>query len=291
MTAALAETSEGSIANQSLTALLKDKTVVAIGPGLGTAVETSAFVRRIGSECRAQMVIDADGLNALVGFEGDLGGAVLTPHPGEMARLIGKSIESVTSNRIEVATDFAKKRNGYVVLKGYRTTIAAPNGSVYINPTGNPGMATGGTGDILTGMIAGMLAQEHLGSFIERLCLAVYLHGLAGDFAAEEVGEPHAQRVVGVGRRRQVDARSGGPEDGIDTRANPARVRRGQKRLQLHNIGQPPIGVAAQAGNRPAVEAGVVHRQDEIEHSVGLGVRVIDAMHARAGKALLETLT
>ena len=189
MTAALAETSEGSIANQSVTALLKDKTVVAIGPGLGTAVETSAFVRRVGSECRVQMVIDADGLNALVGFEGDLGGAVLTPHPGEMARLIGKSVESVTSNRIEVATDFAKKRNAYVVLKGYRTTVAAPNGSVYINPTGNPGMATGGTGDILTGMIAGILAQEHLGSFIERLCLAVYLHGLAGDFAAEEVGE------------------------------------------------------------------------------------------------------
>src|SRR5207244_7065799 len=82
MTAALTETSEGSIANQSVAALVKDKTVVAIGPGLGTAVETSAFVRRVGSECRAQMVIDADGLNALMGFEGDLGGAVLTPHPG-----------------------------------------------------------------------------------------------------------------------------------------------------------------------------------------------------------------
>src|SRR5205807_109695 len=189
MTAALAETSEGSITNQSLAALLKDKTVVAIGPGLGTAVETSALVRRVGSECRAQMVIDADGLNALAGFEGDLGGAVLTPHPGEMARLIGKSIESVTSNRIEVAKDFAKTRNAYVVLKGHRTVVAAPNGSVYINPTGNPGMATGGTGDILTGMIAGILAQEHLGSFIERLCLAVYLHGVAGDCAVEEVGE------------------------------------------------------------------------------------------------------
>jgi len=90
---------------------------------------------------------------------------------------------------VEVAKQFAKERNAYVVLKGYRTVVAAPDGSVYINPTGNPGMATGGTGDILTGMIAGILAQEHLGSFIERLCLAVYLHGLAGDFAAEEVGE------------------------------------------------------------------------------------------------------
>jgi len=189
MTVPLAETSEGTIANQSVSALLKDKTVVAIGPGLTTVPETSAFVRRVGSECRTQMVIDADGLNALAGFDGDLGGAVLTPHPGEMARLVGKSVEYVVSDRVEVSKQFAKARNAYVVLKGYRTVVAAPDGSVYINPTGNPGMATGGTGDILTGMIAGILAQEHLGSFIERLCLAVYLHGLAGDFAAEEVGE------------------------------------------------------------------------------------------------------
>src|SRR5262249_23716201 len=90
MTEPLAETSQGTIANQSVAALLRDKTVVAIGPGLTTYMETSAFVRRIGLECRGQMVIDADGLNALVGFDGDLGGAVLTPHPGEMARLIGR---------------------------------------------------------------------------------------------------------------------------------------------------------------------------------------------------------
>ena len=108
------------------------------------------------------MVIDADGLNALAGFDGDLGGAVLTPHPGEMARLIGKDISDVIANRIDVAKDFAKSRNAYVVLKGYRTVVAAPDGNVYINPTGNPGMATGGTGDILTGMVAGILAQEHL---------------------------------------------------------------------------------------------------------------------------------
>jgi ADP-dependent NAD(P)H-hydrate dehydratase / NAD(P)H-hydrate epimerase len=189
MTEALEETSTGTIANQSVFGLMKDKTVVAIGPGLTTVSETSAFVRRVGAECRSPIVIDADGLNALVGFEGDLGGAVLTPHPGEMARLIEKNVEHVTSNRIEVASDFARRRNAYVVLKGYRTVVASPNGSIHINPTGNPGMATGGTGDILTGMIAGILAQEHLGSFIERLCLAVYLHGLAGDLAAEEVGE------------------------------------------------------------------------------------------------------
>jgi ADP-dependent NAD(P)H-hydrate dehydratase / NAD(P)H-hydrate epimerase len=211
MTEGLEETNAGTIANQSVSGLMKDKTVVAIGPGLTTVPETSAFVRRVGSECRSQMVIDADGLNALVGFEGDLGGAVLTPHPGEMARLIEKNIQHVTSNRLEVASDFAKRRNAYVVLKGYRTVVATPDGSVYINPTGNPGMATGGTGDILTGMIAGVLAQEHLGSFIERLCLAVYLHGLAGDLAADEVGEeslvatdllrflPKAWETIGAG--------------------------------------------------------------------------------------------
>ena len=189
MTEALEETTEGTIANQSVASLMRDKNVVAIGPGLTTVPETSAFIRRVGSECRSQIVIDADGLNALIGFEGDLGGAVLTPHPGEMARLIDKNVEHVTSNRVDVASDFAKRRNAYVVLKGYRTVVASPDGSVYINPTGNPGMATGGTGDILTGLITGVLAQEHLGSFIERLCLAVYLHGLAGDLAAEEVGE------------------------------------------------------------------------------------------------------
>jgi NAD(P)H-hydrate epimerase len=189
MTEPLEETSAGTIANQSVAGLMRDKNVVAVGPGVTTVPETSAFIRRVGSECRSQIVIDADGLNALIGFEGDLGGAVLTPHPGEMARLIDKNVEHVTSNRVDVASDFAKRRNAYVVLKGYRTVVATPDGSVYINPTGNPGMATGGTGDILTGLIAGVLAQEHLGSFIERLCLAIYLHGLAGDLAAEEVGE------------------------------------------------------------------------------------------------------
>lgn len=189
MTEPLEETAAGSIANQSLSELMRNKTVIAIGPGLSTDAETSAFVRRIVSEPGPQMVVDADGLNALVGLDGDLGGAVLTPHPGEMARLIESTVQHVTANRLEVASAFARQRNAYLVLKGYRTVIATPDGSVYVNPTGNPGMATGGTGDILTGMIAGILAQNHLGTFIERLCLAVYLHGLAGDLAAEEVGE------------------------------------------------------------------------------------------------------
>jgi NAD(P)H-hydrate epimerase len=106
-----------------------------------------------------------------------------------MARLIGKDIRDVVANRVDVARDFAVTHKAYVVLKGFRSLVATPDGSIYVNPTGNPGMATGGTGDILTGMIVGILAQEYLGTFIERLCLAVYLHGLAGDLAAEELGE------------------------------------------------------------------------------------------------------
>jgi NAD(P)H-hydrate epimerase len=139
-------------------------------------------------------VVDADGLNAYAGNPGELRGGearplVITPHPGEMSRLTGKTIDFITANRIEVARDFSTANNLYVVLKGFRTVVAAPDGSVFINATGNPGMATGGTGDILTGMIAGIIGQGHLGTLIERICLAVYLHGLAGDLAVEKLGE------------------------------------------------------------------------------------------------------
>ena len=175
-------------------ALLEGKSVLAIGPGLGTDNLVQEMIRSVVSSARIPTVVDADGLNAFSGQCEALRGddnheVIVTPHPGEMARLIGKDIPFVTSNRVDVARDFAIANNVHVVLKGFRTVIAASDGAVYINITGNPGMATGGTGDILTGMIAGIIGQEHLGSFIERLCLAVYLHGLAGDLAAEELGE------------------------------------------------------------------------------------------------------
>jgi ADP-dependent NAD(P)H-hydrate dehydratase / NAD(P)H-hydrate epimerase len=193
MTEALGETTEGTIANQSIANLLDGKTVFAVGPGLTTFPETAAFVRRVAEECTIPIVIDADGLNAFVGFDKELRGngksIILTPHPGEMARLIGKDLDYVVANRIDTARSFAVEHNVFVVLKGFRTVVASPDESVYINPTGNPGMATAGTGDILTGMLAGILGQEHLGSFLARICLAVYLHGLAGDLAADEVGE------------------------------------------------------------------------------------------------------
>ena len=193
MTEALAETSEGTIANQSISNLVEGKTVLGIGPGLTTYPETSAFVRRVVEECRIPILIDADGLNAFAGFDKQIQGngkaIIITPHPGEMARLVGKDVEYVVANRIDVARDFAVSHQIYVVLKGFRTVVAAPDESIYINPTGNPGMATAGTGDILTGMITGIIAQEHLGTFVERISLAVYLHGLAGDLAADEIGE------------------------------------------------------------------------------------------------------
>jgi NAD(P)H-hydrate epimerase len=193
MTESLQETTSGSIARQDLSGILHGKTVLAIGPGLTTNPETAAFVRAVVKDSSIPVVLDADGLNAFAGHANELRGEgpgiILTPHPGEMSRLVGREIDHVVEHRLDVARGFAIEHNVYVVLKGFRTVIATPDGSVYINPTGNPGMASGGTGDVLTGMIAGLIAQENLGDFVERLCLAVYLHGLSGDLAAEQRGE------------------------------------------------------------------------------------------------------
>ena len=137
------------------------------------------------------MVVDADGLNALVDSLDTLKKAkapiVMTPHPGEMARLLGSSSSDVQKDRVGCATVFAKKYNVTLVFKGAGTVIATPDGRVFINSTGNPGMATGGTGDVLSGMIGGLLAQGYTAS--QAACLGVYLHGLAGDLAAKEKGE------------------------------------------------------------------------------------------------------
>jgi NAD(P)H-hydrate epimerase len=180
--------------DEEIHSLLKDKTVLAIGPGLGSQPATQNLIRSILIASAVPTVVDADGLNAFASRPEELRGSdrrptIITPHPGEMSRLIGRDIPYISSNRVDVARSLAVTHHLFVVLKGFRTVVAAPDGTVFINPTGNPGMATGGTGDILTGMIAGIVAQENLGSFLERLCLAVYLHGLAGDLAAEEIGE------------------------------------------------------------------------------------------------------
>jgi hydroxyethylthiazole kinase-like uncharacterized protein yjeF len=113
----------------------------------------------------------------------------LTPHPGEMARLLGISTKDVQARRLDVALEAAARWRAHVVLKGYHTIIATPTGNAYVNPTGNPGMATGGTGDVLTGMLAGLTAQFGIQNWAHVLSLGVYLHGLAGDIAASRVGQ------------------------------------------------------------------------------------------------------
>lgn len=202
MTEALPETEAGTISPRALdygrfAAIAEGKTVIALGPGLSTSPETVQFVRTVVERSEIPLIVDADGLNALVGATDVLtrpaaAGApwlVLTPHPGEMARLIGTSTREVQAARVKVAREFAQAVSAYVVLKGYRTLLATPDGRVYVNPTGNPGMGSGGTGDVLTGVLAGLAAQFPDVPLADVICLGVYLHGLAGDLAAEQVGE------------------------------------------------------------------------------------------------------
>ena len=138
------------------------------------------------------IVLDADGLNAFEGCAEQLNGRgrtlVITPHPGEMARLTGLTIAAVQHDRLNLARQFAREHELIVVLKGHRTLVASPDGDVWVNTTGNPGMATGGTGDILTGMVSGLMAQNPNGSLLSVVA-AVHLHGLAGDVACETMGE------------------------------------------------------------------------------------------------------
>src|SRR5262245_3501117 len=166
--------------------------VIAVGPGLGQTARTREFVRELVDRASTPLVIDADGLNAFAGDPDRLTGrdgrdVIITPHPGEMARLVGMSTDEVQASRLDIARNFAVAHHLYVVLKGHRTLVATPDEQVFINPTGNPGMATGGTGDVLTGMIAAWLAQL---LDAEAACkLAVYLHGMAGDLAEAEEGD------------------------------------------------------------------------------------------------------
>jgi ADP-dependent NAD(P)H-hydrate dehydratase / NAD(P)H-hydrate epimerase len=201
MTQPLAATRAGTISDRCLEGglfaqLLAKKSVLAIGPGLTTQDETQAFVRRILADRSVPVVLDADGLNAFAGRATELknstGHLCVTPHPGEMARLLGSSVKEVQACRVEIARQAARDWNAVVVLKGHQTVIAAPEGPTFINSTGNPGMATGGTGDVLTGILAGLVAQfgrgvNYLG-FAGVIAFGVYLHGLAGDIAYAHTG-------------------------------------------------------------------------------------------------------
>jgi len=195
MTEPLPETANGSISlrafdSGALSQIARNKTVIAIGPGLTTDPQTAAVVRRALQEFGQPAVVDADGLNALAAAEwsGDRRFRVLTPHPGEMSRLAKKTIPEIEQDRVGVARALARERRVHLVLKGYRTLLAFPDGRVWVNPTGSPSMATGGTGDILTGLIAGFLAQFP-NDAEQAIAAAVYLHGFCGQLGAAELGE------------------------------------------------------------------------------------------------------
>jgi hydroxyethylthiazole kinase-like uncharacterized protein yjeF len=200
MTEPLPETDGGTIATSAgvrIEELLKSITVAAIGPGISRDSHTATLVRSLVAHEKVPMVVDADGLNAFESRTNELNGKgrtlVITPHPGEMARLAGISVADVQKDRLGVARKFAREHGLIVVLKGNRTLIVQPDGEAWVNTTGNPGMSTGGTGDILTGMVAAMLAQEKRAqspqTALLAVCAAVHLHGLAGDVMRERLGE------------------------------------------------------------------------------------------------------
>jgi NAD(P)H-hydrate epimerase len=194
MTVPLPETGDGSIsleAEEDIKGLMEGKTALAIGPGLSTNSETLGVVRDIVASCPLPMVIDADGINALSGDLKALAdpkeNKILTPHPGEMGRLIGQTSRDVQHDRVGTVIHFVKKYGCHLALKGARTLIGEPNGEIYINPTGNPALSSGGSGDVLTGLIGGFLAR---GWPVAKAAIAgVYLHGMAADFLEECMGQ------------------------------------------------------------------------------------------------------
>jgi ADP-dependent NAD(P)H-hydrate dehydratase / NAD(P)H-hydrate epimerase len=193
MTEPLEESTAGAVDFAAIERVLELRAdVIALGPGLGNAPGTVAFVQALVERSGVPLVLDADALNAFADDSDRLTGrdgvdVIITPHPGEMARLAGATVEEVQNRRLETACRFATTHRVHVVLKGHRTVIVNPDGGAFINLTGNPGMATGGTGDVLTGMIAAWFAQL---LDAEAACkLAVYLHGLAGDLAEADEGE------------------------------------------------------------------------------------------------------
>lgn len=197
MTEALPETKFGALTQAGLDPaifmhLLRPATVLALGPGLGQARETAEFARFLVSAAKIPCVLDADGLNAFAGRRAELrlpAGGVLTPHPGEMARLFQISASEVQERRRYYTERLAAETGAVALLKGQATLLADPDGSLFVNPSGNPGMATAGSGDVLTGLTAGLLAQFPAAPRLLAAAAAAYIHGLAGDAAAASLGE------------------------------------------------------------------------------------------------------
>jgi NAD(P)H-hydrate epimerase len=197
MTTALAETDRGAVSDGAFDYFFKFSEradVVAIGPGLSSEDErTRAFMRRVVEQRRTPLVIDADGLNCLSPWPSGLPGSnelpiVLTPHPGEMLRLMGTTDKSALNDRVASARQFATQHRVILLLKGGRSFVAAPDGRVFINSTGNAGLGTAGAGDTLTGIITGFLAQAKRVSALDTVIAALYISGFAGDLAAREFG-------------------------------------------------------------------------------------------------------
>jgi len=194
MTEALPETAAGSLAlagRERLLELAHRMDAVALGPGLSLHPETQALARALVAEVERPLVADADALSALAGhldlLRRALGPRALTPHPGEMARMLGLTVDAVQGDRLEVTRSFARDHRVGLALKGAGTAIGGPDGRVAVNPTGNPGMAKGGSGDVLTGIVGALLARGL--DPVAALEAGCYLHGLAGDLTAAERGE------------------------------------------------------------------------------------------------------
>ena len=195
MTEALPSTSVGTLAksaidSQAFRESLKGKSVIAVGPGLGQHPETQQFIRRIVSEAVLPIVLDADGLNAFSAGGDALAKRqsshlVITPHPGEMARLLGVSTPDVQKDRVKTALDAARRWNAHIVLKGFHTVIASPDGRVFVNTTGGPALAKGGSGDVLTGLLGALICQFGTSDLLRIVALGVYLHGRAADLLSQ----------------------------------------------------------------------------------------------------------
>jgi NAD(P)H-hydrate epimerase len=196
MTEPLPTASDGSIAIENLAdaafaKIIAGKTVLAVGPGLGQHPSTQKFIRSLVQSTELPTILDADGLNAFAGHAGALRERksqflAITPHPGEMARLLGISNAEVQKDRVRSATEAAKRWNVHVLLKGFHTILASPNGQIFVNTTGNPGLAKGGSGDVLTGILAALTGQFGTQDWLRVLVLGAWLHGRAADTLIED---------------------------------------------------------------------------------------------------------
>jgi NAD(P)H-hydrate epimerase len=196
MTEPLPTLADGSLAIENLAdaafaKIVKGKTVLAVGPGLGQEPGTQKFIRTLVQSTMLPTILDADGANAFASNGGALRDRksqflAITPHPGEMARLLGITTKEVQKDRVRIATDAAKNWNAYVLLKGFHTILASPDGEIFVNPTGNPGLAKGGSGDVLTGILAALTGQFGTQDWLRVLALGAWLHGRAADTLIED---------------------------------------------------------------------------------------------------------